>query len=77
MREKEKKTRACLTSFPQTSIMKSSITYKVLFGHYIPPKTTQITKMTKVVDYYKDNLGKKHKKEVKKSRKKGQECELS
>ena len=71
MREKGKKMGACSTSFHQTSIMKSSILYKVLFGHCIPPKTMQITKMTKVVNYYRDNLGRKHKNEVKKSKEKG------
>ena len=68
MKEKEKKTGACSTSFPQTPIMKKSIFYKVLFGNYIPPKIIQITKMTKPVNYYRDNLERKHKKEVKKSR---------
>ena len=65
---------------PQTLILKSSMLYKVLFGHYIPPKTMQITKMTKAVNYYRDNLGRKHKKEGQKvKRKKGQEilhCEI-
>ena len=58
---------ACSTSFPQTSIMKSSIFYKVLVGHYIPPKTIQITKINKAEYYYKDKMGRKQKK-VKKSK---------
>ena len=56
---------------PQTLIIKSSMLYKVLFKHYIPPKTMQITKMTKAVNYYRDNLGRKHKKGGQKVKKKG------
>ena len=71
MSEKVKKTGACSTSFPPTSIMKSSILYKVLFGHYIPPKTKQITKINKVEYYYKDKMGRKQKKNQKVKSKKG------
>ena len=59
MREKEKKTGACSISFPPTSIMKCSILYEVLFGHYIPPKTKQITKINKAEYYYRDKMGRK------------------
>ena len=62
---------ACSTSFPQNFNNEKFDRYKVLFGHYIPSNTMQITKMTKAVNYYKGNLGRKHKKEVKKSRKEG------
>ena len=62
---------ACSTRFPQTSIMKSSIFYKVLFGHYIPPKTIQITKINKAEYYYKDKMGRKQKKSQKFKSKKG------
>ena len=73
MREKEKKTRACSTSFPKTSIMKSSIFYKVLLGHYIPPKTIQITKINKDEYYYRDKMGRKQKKKSKSQKQKIQE----
>ena len=56
---------------PKTSIMKSSISYKVLFGHYIPPKTMKITKMTKSVNYFRDKMGRNKKGGQKVKRKKG------
>ena len=65
--------------------MKSSILYKVLFGHYTQPKIIQITKINKAEYYYRDKMGRKQK-NVKKSKarrgksKKGQaisQCEIS
>ena len=69
MREIERMKRkmgACSISFPPTSIMKSSMLYKVLLGHYIPPKTIQITQINKAENYYRDKMGRK--KKVKKSK---------
>ena len=61
-------------SLPNTDhskCLENMSSYKVLFRHYIPRNTMQITKMTKAVNYYRGNLGRKHKKKVKKSRKEG------
>ena len=69
MREKGKENGSLFDKLPSNFNNENFARYKMLFGHYIPPNTMQITKMTKAVNYYKGNLGRKHKKEVKKSRK--------
>ena len=44
---------------PNFNNEKLKLLYKVLFRQYIPPKTMQITKMRKAVNYYKDKMGRK------------------
>ena len=63
MKENEKQMGACSTSFPKNFNNKTkNCLYKVLFGHYIPPKTMQITKMRKAINYYRDKMGRNQKK---------------
>ena len=70
MREKGKENRSLFDKLPSNFNNEKFDDFKVLFRHYIPPKTMQIMKMTTVVNYYRGNLGRKHKKEVKKSKEK-------
>ena len=77
MREKGKEYGILLDKLPSNFNNEKFDDYKVLFGHYILPKTMQITKMTIAVNYYEGNLGRKHKKEVKRSKEKRQEHKIS